>query len=172
MDSRYSLWLMPPTPVRDRFAALIERLSERLGTPRFEPHLTLSSGEFASSADALTRVAGLAARRPPVRVQLTRADYTDAYFRCLFVRAELTPELLALQQAAAEALGQKPDADFMPHLSVVYGHLDRERKETILAEIGHRFDVDFVADRLAFYAPVGEPAAWRPVGEFGLSGSP
>lgn len=172
MENRYSLWLMPPTAVHAHFAALIASLSERLGTPRFEPHLTLAGGVFASPADALTRVAGLAARRPPVPVRLTQAGYTDAYFRCLFVHAELSPELHALERAAADALGQPVDADFMPHLSLVYGHLERERKEAILGEIGRRFDIEFETDRLALYAPEGEPAEWRSVGEFRLSGSP
>jgi len=172
VENRYSLWLMPPAPVRGRFADLIAHLSERLGTPRFEPHLTLSGGVFASPADPLARVADLAGRHPPVPVRLTHAEYTDAYFRCLYVRAALTPTLHALQCAAAEALGQQPDRDFMPHLSLVYGRLGPERKEHILDAIGRRFDLDFLADRLALYAPEGEPAAWRPVAEFVLSGSP
>lgn len=172
MERRYSLWLLPPPAVRERFGALIARLSERLGTPRFAPHLTLAGGTFASAEEPLARVAALAARRPPVLVRLGEAACTDAYFRCLFVRAERTPALDALHRAAAEALGEPPDPDFMPHLSLVYGDLARERKEAILAEIGRRFDVDFVADQLALYAPEGEPETWRPAGEFVLGGSP
>lgn len=172
MEKRYSLWLMPPPAVRTRFAALIASLSERLGTPRFEPHLTLTGGVYADDVEPLARVAALAARRPPVRVRLTAADYTEAYFRCLFVRAELTSDLLALQRAAAEALGQPPDAQFMPHLSLVYGDLDTARKEAILDDIGRRFDVEFVADRLALYAPEGAPPLWRSLAEFPLGGSP
>jgi 2'-5' RNA ligase len=172
VENRYTLWLMPPTPVRDRFADLIARLSARLGTPRFEPHLTLSGGVLAAPADARARIDALVARRPPVPVRLTEAGYTDTYFRCLFVRAQLTPELQALQHAAAEALGLEPDPAFMPHLSLVYGNLEPAQKEMILDDIGRRFDLDFLADRLGLYAPRGEPAEWRPVGEFILSGSP
>ncbi|MFP5348933.1 MAG: hypothetical protein ACLGHO_03730, partial [Gammaproteobacteria bacterium] len=38
----FSLWMMPPPAIGDRFRALIAELSRRSGTPAFEPHLTLA----------------------------------------------------------------------------------------------------------------------------------
>lgn len=170
MTARYSIWLMPPSPVRARFARLIDTLSRRLGTPRFDPHVTLCGTADLHENDMLARVEGLAARLAPVPIRLTEVGYTDEYFRCLFVVAERSEQLLAAHRVACEAFGKPPAADFMPHLSLVYGELARERKEQIIGEIGRRFDAGFVADGISLCVPAGLPPHWRLLGPFPLTG--
>lgn len=170
MTPRFFLWLMPPAAVRDRFARLIDVLSRRLGTAQFEPHITLSGSPDAGEAEAVSRATTLAARLAPVPVRLVDVGYSDAYFRCLYVRAERSPELLAAHRTACAHLGRPPDDDFMPHLSLVYGNLSETEKEKIIEEIGRRFDTTFLSDRIALCLPAGPPDGWRLVGPFTLAG--
>src|SRR5690606_30965655 len=135
---RYSLWLMPPAAVYDRFARLIDALSRRFGTPRFAPHITLASTGAELAGDAPARAAALAAELAPVPVRLLDVAHTDDYFRSLFVRAQRTPALLAAHRLAAARLGTEPAEDFMPHLSLLYGELPRDTKERLIEEIGRR----------------------------------
>ena len=104
-NARFSIWLMPPAPMRARFSEIIRRLSRRLGTPTFDPHVTLCGGPLNTDESELAvRAEELAARLAPVPIRLTDIGYTEEYFRCLFVRAERTAELLDARRAACKLL--------------------------------------------------------------------
>ena len=165
-----SLWLMPEGDVHGRFADLISGLAARLGTPAFEPHVTLLGGVDGPFEEVRSRVAALARALPPVEVRLQVVDGRDEYFRCLFVAAEPTPPLVSAHEAAVDALGAARGAPFEPHLSLVYGHLDAARKESLRAELGGEQHARFVALSVDLYRTDGDPAAWRPMARFGLEG--
>lgn len=168
--TRYSIWLMPPAALRERFAELIDALSRRLGTPRFEPHITLAAPRAVTDAQALSEAQRLATRLAPVPLRFNGIDHTDAYFRCLFLRAVKTPEILAAHRRACAELGEPIEADYMPHLSLVYGEIDRAEKEKMIADVGARFPAEFVADGIAVCSVVGPPDAWPISGPFPLTG--
>ena len=167
--SSLSLWLMPPPAVRTRCGALIARLAQRLGTPVFAPHLTLA-GTTLEEAEATTRVRALARQLAPLTIRLGRLQATDAYFRCLYARADLSPALRHAYTTACTALNQTP-GDFLPHLSLVYGDLAAETKKSVIAELGGRLDLTFIVDRVALYDPTGSPSAWRRVADVALTGT-
>jgi 2'-5' RNA ligase len=155
-----SLWLMPEGGVHPRFAGLISDLAARLGTPAFEPHVTLLGGVDAPLEEVRAQVAVLARALPPIEVRLRVVDGRDEYFRCLFVAAEPTPGLVSAHEAAAHALGVARGTPFEPHLSLVYGHLDAARKESLRRELGEQ-PATFVARTLCLYRTEGDPSGWR-----------
>ena len=161
--------MMPPPAVGDRFRALIAELSRRSGTPPFEPHLTLTGIEAPTAAAACARVTPLAATLAPLPVRLTEIGMTAEYFRCLFIRAAPSPALLHAYRSACAALG-RPPAEFMPHLSLIYGELAPAAKNEIAAGLGGRFELEFTIERLALYTTFGLPPDWRCVGDFRLAG--
>lgn len=168
--AQYSVWLLPPLALRERYAALIDALSRRLGTPRFEPHITLAAPRAATETQALADAKRLAMHLAPVPVCFASVDYTDAYFRCLFLRAVKTEALLAAHRRACTELRQPVEADFMPHLSLVYGDIVRAEKEKIAAEISRDYPAEFVADRMAVCVIAGAPDTWPILGPFDLTG--
>ena len=159
---------MPPAATRTIFAEMIGALSRRLRTPVFEPHITLGGCADVSEQETVARVTRLANDLAPIPIQLAGVAYTDAYFRCLFFTADKTPELLAAYNAAATCMRSLPDADFLPHLSLVYGNVANAEKETIIEEFSGRLPITFVADSLALCLPVGSPEQWRLLGPFNL----
>ena len=105
-----SLWLLPEPGVREGLAHAIDTLAGRLGTPRFEPHLTLLGAIERPEAEVLARVRDLAAICPPLELSVLGLDGADDPFRCLFLRLSATPTLQQLREAAraAGALTQLP----------------------------------------------------------------
>lgn len=167
----FSLWMLPPADVGDRFRSLIADLSRRTGTPAFEPHLTLAGGiDAATERAAAARVAPLAARLPPLPIRLTEVGTTGEYYRCLFIHAERTPLLQRAHHEACAVLAQEP-GDFMPHLSLIYGEIGAADKARIITDIGTRFDLAFTVERLALYSTAGPPPAWRRVAALALTGT-
>jgi hypothetical protein len=112
---------VPEGGVRERLAALIAELSRRKGTPSFEPHVTLLGGIVGAEGEVSRRGALLAASLRPLAVRLVALRRSDEYFRCLFLEAEPSPDLLAAHERASDLLGARDRAPFLPHLSLVYG---------------------------------------------------
>jgi len=170
MTIPYYLWLLPPPPIRDRFTGLINRLSRQFETPRFTPHLTLIGSLDLPLDKLVEQTAGLAANLAPVPIRLTGPGWTDQHFRCFFMRAERSPELLAAHETACATLGQQAESDYMPHLSLIYGNLPQEQKDEIVESISTDFNVAFYADRIGLCYPTGTPEQWQLSHTFVLTG--
>jgi hypothetical protein len=131
----FSLWLTPDGESSARLSALIAGLAARLGTPRFVPHLTLIPGLEGDEEDLVRRTEGLGRRLPSLRVRLGPVETTGDYFRCLYRRAEPVAALRAAHSLAAEAFGVRSDPAFLPHLSLLYCHLEAAEGGRITAEL-------------------------------------
>jgi 2'-5' RNA ligase len=164
-------WLVPAAgPARDRLAATIGTLAAEHGTPRFEPHVTMA-GRFCSGEQAAAQaLASLAAGVRPFEVRFAAAGYEQAYFRALYLRAEPSPQLTALHEAAraAWALDARP---YLPHLSLLYADLAEERKRAIVGALDIQLPLTIRIGAAELWAdhPAGVPG-WHRVARVPLSG--
>lgn len=160
--SRFSLWFILPGDARVRYRALIERLSARLGTPVFEPHITLLGGLTGEEEGLRQRTRALAGAIGSFEARLLEAKWLDEYYRCLFVEVALSRALLDAHETARKVFDQRLEGGFYPHLSLVYGDLKAPVKETIVEEIGRYFDESICIEELALYdTSGGTPSTWR-----------
>ena len=169
-DFRCSLWLLLPRQVHERFQSLIARLSARLGTPAFEPHITLLGGLTGTEEDLRQRTRALAGALRSFEVRLLEAAWLDEYYRCLFVEVAPSRALFAAHEAAGRHFEQHPDARFFPHLSLIYGTLEQKEKMQILDDIGRTFDEKVCIEHVALYETSGPPSVWRCITRVGLGG--
>lgn len=165
----YSLWLMPEGRLYNRLKGTITQLSGRYFTPAFEPHVTLLGLIPGTKEEVVSKTARLASMLQPYEIRLRGVDHLDEYFRCLFVRVEKTPEVMAANTRAREVFGKRNDAEYMPHLSLMYGSLTPVTKHNIISSIGREFNAAFEAKSIHLYLTQGEVKDWRRVREFPLS---
>lgn len=168
----YALWLLLPPAERARFGDLIRTLAAQHGTPGFEPHITLLGGIAGAEATAIAAATALAHRIAPLHIRLAEIGQRDSYFQCLFVHAVPDVALLQAHRCARDAFARRDDAEFLPHLSLVYGNLDRFQKASIASQLGARFDGEFRVEELALvcYRKDDLPQDWRRVTTFTLRG--
>jgi 2'-5' RNA ligase len=168
----YALWLLLPPAERARFAELIRTLAQRHGTPSFEPHITLLGGIGGAQATVVAATAALAHRIAPLHIRLGEIGQRESYFQCLFVHAVLDPPLLQAHRLAREEFARRDDAEFLPHLSLVYGNLEQAQKTAIIAQLGAGLESDFLAEELALicYRKDDQPRDWRRVAAFAFRG--
>jgi 2'-5' RNA ligase len=142
------LWLAPAGAEAQALSALVLELSQRLGTPRFEPHLTLLGplAPAAGEAGLEEKVASLAGRLAPLALRSARAE--------------------------ARALCPAPEAPFRPHLSLAYGRLDASTQVALSAELAPRIPAVVTARHLDLIRTDGPPHAWRRLRRFDLGGRP
>jgi 2'-5' RNA ligase len=166
--AHYSLWLTPSGEIRQRLAETILDLSREYAAPAFAPHVTLAGGIVGPARETVSKMRDLARRIPPFTVRLTAVDGLEEYYRCLFVRVAKTYPIMRANEAAREVFGLPPQSVFMPHLSLLYGHLPPSVKERIIALLARQFELEFKVSGLHLYLTKGAPQAWQRVASFGL----
>jgi len=155
----HALWLLPEARAFTRLSALIADLAQAEGGPLFEPHVTLLSGITVEGEDLIGRVRALARGLAPAGVVLARARQRPEFFKALFLEVE-GGGLHGVHGRAAAALGMTPPAEYMPHLSLLYGDFAPATKDLILDRIGRLWDEPCLLDRLALVWPQGPPPSW------------
>lgn len=166
----YSLWLMPRGHVADELQTLIADLSRKHMTPTFEPHVTLIGSLNLPKAEAVSKTKELATQVKPFIVTLSEVAYLDQYFRCVFIKAERTTGLMTAHLTARDLFVYQQDDDYMPHLSLVYGDLQRTTKRAIVQHIGVETTIEFLVEELYLYCTDGPPKDWYCVLEAPIRG--
>ena len=78
----YAIWLVPSEADELALQVIIDELAQRFGTPRFKPHMTLCSGQWANSVEQLnTCTEAIARESTAVCVDTRGLDYTDRLFQ-------------------------------------------------------------------------------------------
>ena len=166
-------WLVPAAgPARDHLAAAIGTLAAEHSAPRFDPHVTIAGRFDSGEQAAIQALTSLAAGVRPVEVRFAAIGHEPAYFRALYLRAEPSPRLTAVHQAAraAWALEARP---YQPHLSLLYADLAEERKPAIIDALGIRLPLTIRLNAAELWAdhPAGVPR-WHRVARIPLNGCP
>ena len=107
----------------------------------------------------------------PYKIDLTTVDYLDVYFRCLFLKVKGTKHVMEANSTARAIFNRQQDAEYMPHLSLLYGDFSLEVKEKIIASIGSEFNMSFEVKSIHLCSTNGEPKDWYRVKEFTLKKS-
>lgn len=167
--SGISLWLEPPGPSRARFAALIRRLAEDLGTPVFDPHLTLLNAVERPEAEVLERAERFASGQRPIEIRMTRPGVGTQYFHFLFFEVAATPELLAARAAVCRTF-DVTEQGFMPHISLAYALPGEHSPEELLEQFHGRPWGRFRAASVTVIRTDGAPAEWEVLARLPLVG--
>ncbi len=166
----YSIWMMPSGKIYDRLSDKISQLCHQYATPFFPPHITLLGDLNSSVIDLAAQMLNLVAHIRPFQVTLTKADYLDEYFRCLFLRVEESASLLQAHQVTRACFHREQDQKYMPHMSLMYGNFDAGMKQRLVASIGLEFNLTFSVSQLHLYSITKDPADWRCVQTTELQG--
>jgi 2'-5' RNA ligase len=168
----YSLWLMPKDDVSNYLYNLIFQLSKKYSKPNFEPHITLIGELAGSEKDIISKTSQLAAVVKPYKVMLTKVEYLDEYFRCLFIKVKETDDVMNANSIARKIFNRNQDPKYEPHLSLMYGKLSIKTKEKIIGEIGNEFYISFEAKSIHLFLTNGEPRDWHRIKEITLNSYP
>lgn len=164
-----SLWLILEGETRRRLAATIADLARRLGTPSFEPHVTLIGGISQPEEEIVVAAGRLAAATAPLQLRPFRVGQRGEYFRCLFYEVAADAALIDLHMRARLALGRDAGALFFPHLSLAYGELESAVKAPLVGPLSPRRGDNWLVGELQVVRTEGEVGDWRPLAAFPLS---
>ena len=159
--SRFSLFYLPVGTVASTTSDLILELARRYKTPLFTPHVTLLGDLHLSKDEVMEKTAELARQLRPFTIQITHLEQGTSYFQCVYIRAA-SPKLIESNKRARQIFDLKSEP-FLPHLSLLYGNLDSEIKESIIQEIGPAFNRSFNVNSIAIWETKEEPKNWNQI---------
>lgn len=159
----YSLWIIPEDDVYSTLSSTIRQLSKPYGTPEFEPHVTVIGTLTGNQHTLIEKIDHLAATMQPFDIKLRDIDYLNEYFRCLFIRIEQSAAVMGANTKARTIFDQSRSADYMPHLSLMYGDIDTAVKKAIIQTIGRDLHCTFTVNDIHLYATSGAPEHWHKV---------
>jgi len=168
----YSIWLMPEAAWGREFSAIVETLAARFSAPRFVPHLTIIGGRPFSRADLARRVAPIAAASAPIETSILGVALGTSFFRSFYALFPAEGPLLELKRRTDLAVLGADSAEFMPHVSLLYGPVPQHPKAEAAVEMRAR-----LADRRVRFERIeivrsGDEvpiAEWETVDSFALS---
>lgn len=169
----YSLWLMPMGDTSLKLAHIISQLSKNYSAPSFEPHVTLLNKIIGSEEEIIKKTAQAASILAPYEILLTRVGYLDEYFKCLFINVEKTTEVMNANAKAREVfheyiIDRHTTAEYMPHLSLLYGNFSSQIKEEIIKKIGKEWNLTFETASIHLFSTEGDVKDWHKLKEFPL----
>ena len=157
----YTIWLMPDENAYQKLNRLILNLSNEHQTPVFDPHVTLLSGISNTKREAIALARQFAQRLSPLKVSLTRIEYLEFYYRCLFFRTDESQPLFEARETAEELFRHSNIRPFIPHISFLYGALPIFKKQAIINALGDRFFMNFELSELRLVKTDYTPESWK-----------
>jgi 2'-5' RNA ligase len=141
----YSLWIIPDGITYSLTAGYISKISSGYHLPTFEPHVTILGEIFLPKDTMMSKAIELANNLAPFRIHLAReVKYLDEYFRCLFIKAHKTKDLMKTFSTATEIFSYSGNAYF-PHLSLAYGEIPVQTKRKMIQKLGTIPSIEFEA---------------------------
>jgi 2'-5' RNA ligase len=164
----YTLWLIPDDAAYNKLTQLIVDLSTVHETPQFEPHVTLLSGITDRLDVAIEKADELANSLSTISASLTKIDFLELYYRCLFFCTNDSEEILYARELAEDIFEHTNINPFIPHISFLYGSLPIFEKQSIIEDLGKDFFMDFKMTKLRLVKTQRTPEHWELITEFDL----
>ena len=133
IKTEYTIWMIPTGYAYARLISIIEELSRKFGTLRFEPHVTLLGEILLPKKEVLDKTRRLTELISSFEISLFDIGHSNQYFKCLFLNAEKSPDLMEAGRKARRVFGR--DEPYEPHLSLLYGNIDDDVKKEIEEEL-------------------------------------
>lgn len=162
VTATHSLWLEPSGDIAYKLQERIKKLSKKYETPVFPPHVTLLEGVQSTETELVPLANTLASSLETFELLLTKAGYSDEFYRSLYIHVEESRQLLEIRKMACRLFDVAEDG-YMPHLSLLYGELSTNEKERLLNIMGREFHIRFPVKSIVIMQTEGEPDEWKKV---------
>lgn len=165
----YHLFFLPSGKLFDSLQNTINRLAEKYGGMKFEPHITLLARiTKADESELVAKTKKLASTMRPFEIEPKKIYTQDAYFRALYCKAKYNAKVKRYHQRALEMFGIRDVNPYFPHLSLFYGNVSQSTKDEMIASLSLPASMKFLVDTAYLYRTEGEAQDWVRVGEYPL----
>ncbi|MDO6459808.1 2'-5' RNA ligase family protein [Granulosicoccaceae sp. 1_MG-2023] len=163
MTPRYSLWLNPCEADEAQLRSLSAPLQQALGSPAFDPHMTLLSPLHSTDLQALFIQLQQLATGPAPQLSGHGFECHAHYYRSCTLALRTTPALTALHERSLQLPGAPARHDFHPHISLAYAEPGAITVRQLQAQLPDLPGSRLRFDRLVLMETGGTATQWRRV---------
>jgi len=158
----FSLWLVLQEGSKSYqfLSSIIGKLAAVYQTFNFEPHVTLLGSIEGNADEVIAKTRELSKNFSSFSISLKELGSQDNYFRAFFAYAEQN-QVMAANATAQKIFGMSQD--YMPHLSLAYGHFSEEQV-LCLRQLAATTDMNhgsFEASNIHVYQTEGTVPEWK-----------
>lgn len=164
----YSLWLRPDQAQINEITRIISELSHRFNSTPFPPHITLLPSISIDTATITKACENIIDKHPAFNIALERVEYTENYYKNLYILAKLEQPLINLYKDAKYLIKHKTQETFMPHVSLYYGVLNEKKQQALKEEFEEHVPKIFRCQRLDLYCTTNTESEWHLLESFNL----
>ena len=137
-QKKYSLWIRPAQSQIDELTKIISKLAHKNFTTPFPPHITLMS-QITTDLVCITQIGKIIAEQNDTfELELNHVDYTEEYFRNLYVQVSLNPILDKLHKECLKLSKKSNIEEYFPHISLLYGNLCEHKQIELQLKLANR----------------------------------
>jgi 2'-5' RNA ligase len=142
---------------------LITHLSERGVAPEFSPHITLL-GQLTQNVDWIkAKLIDFTQNIEPFQLSFSHIGMFDQFFRSIIMHTHLNPILDRIHVRAMEQFEVKTNNTFVPHLSLLYSHLELANKKLLMESIAIGSPLTVTIKEAVLVETNGAPGQWQEV---------
>lgn len=120
MKEIYSIWGMPSSSTHGSLVSTIKQLASEHGSTTFSPHITIIGDTSLPKNQLVEAISKTATFRPEVLFKLGKIDYSQNYYKAVFVNTIKDQELRLLRNELLSTLSLD-NSEYKPHISLLYG---------------------------------------------------
>lgn len=166
--NNFGFWLLPPKQIQAKYQSIIDRYSQRLKTPRFEPHITILDTLKGEKDKIVQLTKKVALDLKSIPVSFSEIAVSTTYFQCVFARVRPNLALFQAHWLLKSRLNHAGKTMYVPHMSLVYGDINISKRFEIAKLIKLPIN-KFKTNRLCVVgADSLDPKTWLHVAEFEL----
>lgn len=135
LNTKISFWLIPSAAYQPFFQEIINSLSKAHNSPKFEPHVTIYSGDYRADESVDELIETAVKNVSGFMLDIEQLGYTDLYTKTLFVQFKPSAILTQVSETLRHNSAKPSDYVLSPHLSLLYQHLDQAVKEKLATEL-------------------------------------
>ncbi|MDA3918121.1 MAG: hypothetical protein PF690_14270 [Deltaproteobacteria bacterium] len=124
--TKCSIWLIPCDEHKKILSKQVREIALELNSSKFEPHLTIYSGEAKSHSIRLA-INQIATNFPEIHLKALSIRTGEIFTKTLFISFETTKELASMSNSFIKHYTTQ-SFSLIPHLSLAYKNLSRQKR--------------------------------------------
>lgn len=155
----YAIWLTFSKSDRDYLKNVIDTISKKYNSPKFEPHITVY-GLINSKLDLINNVINEVAQNcNSFVVKKSNVSHSEELWKTIFIELKMNQQLKLVNENLQKHFEKILKYEFNPHISLIYKILPKEEKIKIINELNLKNE--FVVDTIAVQEFFSDIEKWK-----------
>jgi len=162
----YAIWLTFSKSDRDYLKSIIDKISEKYNSPKFEPHITVY-GLLNSKMSLIDKVIKEVSQNSnSFLVKKSEILQSEVFWKTVYIELEMNQQLGIIHKNLKKHFEKILKYEFSPHISLIYKILSIEEKIKIINELNIKNE--FRVKKIAIQEFFPDIEKWNVVKEYDL----